>query len=106
VSASIRSSCSLECVLHIAIILDARLASSKVGRTFLLAEFGSCVAVKPGAVVAASMFALSSNILKLLHGVSRKVELGGWVVSMDLLAPRMMLVPANVLTPRVVFAPI
>jgi hypothetical protein len=52
-SASIRSSCFLKRVLQLATILDARLASSKVGGIMLLAETGSYATIEFGAMATA-----------------------------------------------------
>jgi hypothetical protein len=48
------------------------------------------------------MFDLSSNILRLAHGVDGNVVPGGWIVLADLLAPRLMLMPTDV--PGMAFA--
>jgi hypothetical protein len=71
----------------------------------LLAEIGSCAAVELGAMVVASIWVLSSNILGLSCGVSGNVAPTGWIAPKDPLAPGMILEPNDIHVPGVVFAP-
>jgi hypothetical protein len=69
----------------------------------LLLQSGICEAGGPSAVLIASMFALSSNVLRLSRGVSKYAAASGWITPANSLVPRFKLEPTYVCKPRVVF---